>query len=134
MTPDLKTDSSLGLTPLVTGIVEDAQALITQQLSLFQSEIKEDLGRVKTAAMPLVGGLAAALLAGFFLGMMIVRFMIHLWPNLPDYAAHGIVGILLAIAAGILLWTGISMLEKVGHHAEKAVSSLKENVQWKTKT
>jgi uncharacterized membrane protein YraQ (UPF0718 family) len=133
MTPDLKTDSSLGLTPLVTGIVEDAQTLISQQLSLFQSEIKEDLGRTKAAAIPLLGGVAVGLLAGFFLGTMIVRLLIYEWPNLPEYAANGIVGAVLAIIGGALIAYGITQLEKVGKHAEKAVTALKENVQWTTK-
>jgi len=133
MTPDLKTDSSLGLTPLVAGIVEDAQTLIAQQLSLFQSEIKEDLGRAKTAAIPLFGGVAVGLLAGFFLCTMLVRLLIFEWPNLPEWGANGIVGVALAILSGALVMFGIAQLEKVGKHAEKAVTALKENVQWTTK-
>jgi len=133
MTPDLKTDSSLGLTPLVAGIVEDAQTLITQQLSLFQSEIKEDLGRTKAAAIPLLGGAAVGLLAGFFLCTMVVNLLIHIWPDLPLYAADGIVGVVLAILSGALLAYGITYLEKVGERSQKAVTALKENVQWTTK-
>lgn len=133
MTPDLKTNSSLGLTPLVTGIVEDAQTLITQQLSLFQSEIKEDLGRTKTAAIPLLSGLAVGLLAGFFLCTMVVRLLVREWPDLPEYAANGIVGLTLVILSGVLLVFGVTLFDKVGLRAQKVVSALKENVQWKTK-
>lgn len=133
MTPDLKTNSSLGLTPLVTGIVEDAQTLITQQLSLFQSEIKEDLGRTKAAAIPLLGGMAVGLLAGFFLGTMVVRLLIYNWPNLSEYAANGIVGGVLAVVSGALVVFGMAQLEKVGERSQKAVTALKENVQWTTK-
>src|SRR5262245_36165672 len=108
MTPDLKTDSSsLGLTPLVTGIVEDPQTLISQQLSLFQSEIKEDLGRAKTAAIPFFGGMAVGLLAGFFLCTMVVRLLIYEWPNLPEWGANGIVGVVLAILSGALVVFGM---------------------------
>jgi len=133
MTPDLKTDSSLGLTPLVTGIVEDAQTLISQQLTLFQSEIKEDLGRVKTSAIPLLGGVAVGLLAGFFLCTMVVRLLIYNWPDLPEYGANGIVGAVLALLSGALLLFGVTQLEKVGERSQKAVTALKENVQWTTK-
>jgi len=134
MTPDLKTDSSLGLTPLVTGIIEDAQTLISQQLTLFQSEIKEDLGRTKAAAVPLIAGAAVGLLAAFFLCTMVVRFMVYEWPNLPEYAANGIVGAVLAIGSGVLFALGTSLLEKIGVRSQKIISALKENVQWKTKT
>lgn len=132
MTPDLKTDDNVSLTPLVKGIVEDAQTLITQQLSLFQSEVQADLVRTKTAAIPLVIGMAASLLAGFFLFMMVVRLMTATWPQLPDYAALGIVGAALAIVGGVLLAFGLSQLDKIGLLANRAVNSLKENVRWKT--
>lgn len=134
MTPDLKTDSSLGLTPLVAGIVEDAQTLISQQLSLFQSEIKEDLDRTKAAAIPLAAGAAVCLLAGFFLLMMVVRLMMKEWPQLPEYAAYGIVGGVLAMIGAALLIFGFVLIDKVNLLSSKAVKALKENLQWKTKT
>lgn len=134
MTPDLKTDSSLGLTPLVAGIVEDAQTLISQQLSLFQSEIKEDLDRTKAAAIPLAAGAAVCLLAGFFLLMMVVRLMMKEWPQLPEYAAYGIVGGVLATIGAALLIFGFVLIDKVNLLSSKAVKALKENLQWKTKT
>jgi Putative Actinobacterial Holin-X, holin superfamily III len=134
MTPDLKTDSSLGLTPLIAGIIEDAQALITQQLSLFQSELKEDLGRTKAAAIPLFTGVAVCLLAGFFLFTMVVRFLTYQWPDLPEFAAYGLVGAVLGIAGAALVLLGKTQLDSINTLPEKSVKALKENIQWKTKT
>jgi hypothetical protein len=134
MSPDLKTNAAPGLTPLVTGIVEDAQTLIAQQLSLFQSEIKQDLGRIKAAAMPLSCGVAVCLLAGFFLGTMVVRLLTDVWPELPAYGANAIVGVILAVLGGGLAAAGITQLNKIDLHSNKAVKGLKENVQWTTKT
>jgi len=133
MTPDLKNDSSLGLTPLVAGIVEDAQTLISQQLSLFQSEIKEDLDRSKAAAIPLAVGMAVCLLSGFFIFMMVAQLLMYEWPQLPQWAAYGIVGGFLAIVGGALLATGFTLFEKVNLVSSKAVQALKENLQWKTR-
>ena len=134
MTPDLKNDSSLGLTPLLSGIVEDVQTLTKQELALFQSEIKEDLGRAKTAAVPLFGGMAVSLLAGFFLFMAVTRLLLAEWPNLPDYAAYGIVGAFLAVVGMALLIIGNYLAHAIEALPKKPVQTLKENIQWKTQT
>lgn len=133
MTPDLKTESSLGLTPLIAGIVEDAQALISQQLTLFQSEIKDDLGRTKNAAIPFFGGVAVCLLAGFFLFTMVARLLVYVWPQLPDFAAYGIVGGFLGIVGAALVIVGKTQFDAVDSLPEKSVEALKENIQWTTK-
>jgi pilus assembly protein TadC len=114
--------------------VEDAQTLIKQELSLFQSEIKEDLGRAKTAAIPLFFGMAVSLLAGFFLFMAAARLLMYEWPNLPDYAAYGIVGAVLAVVGTALLILGNNLAHAIEALPKKTVQTLKENVQWKTQT
>jgi len=131
MTPDLKNESSLGLMPLVNGIVEDAQTLIRQELSLFQSEVKEDLGRTRTAAIPLVTGLAASLLAGFFLGSALIRWLMFRWPDLSDFAAYGAVGAVLALIGIILVVTGMTLLSAIGAHPKQSSNPLKEKMPWK---
>lgn len=133
MTPDLKNDSSLGLTPIINGIVEDAQTLIKQQLSLFQSEIKEDLGRTKTAAVPLVVGGAVSLLAGIFLFHAVVRLLMFEFPSIPDYGAYAIVGGVLAIIGGTMVVIGMNLTNSIGMLSNKPANLMQENVQWKTK-
>jgi hypothetical protein len=125
--------SSLGLTPLITGIIEDAQVLIRQQLSLFQSEIKTDLDRTKNAAMPLIAGTAVSLLAGFFVFMAAAHFMVWMWPALPLFGAYGIVGLALVLLGGTLVIVGKNKLDTIRQVAEKSVEGLKENIQWAKK-
>jgi Putative Actinobacterial Holin-X, holin superfamily III len=128
-----ETSGSLGLTPLVTGIIDDAQTLIRQQLTLFQSEIKTDLYRSKDAAIPFLAGLAISHLAGFFVFMMAAHLMVWLWPGIPLFAAYGLMGLVLAVAGGICLYQGKQKLDAFSQVAEKAVEGLKENLEWKTK-
>jgi hypothetical protein len=130
----MKTESSLGLTPLITGIVEDAQALITQQLSLFQSEIKDYLKHSKAAAIPLLTGVAVCLLAGFFVFTAVAEFLLYQWPELPRFAAYGIVGVSVGILGGALVLVGKAQFDALDVIPEKSVNALKENIQWKTKT
>lgn len=133
MTPDDNNESSVGLMPLVNGIVEDAQTLIRQELSLFQSEVKEDLGRTRTAAIPLVCGLAATLLAGFFLGTALVRWLMFQWPDLSDFAAYGAVGAVLAVIGIILVVVGMTLVNAIGAQPQSP-KPLKEKMPWKKQT
>jgi Putative Actinobacterial Holin-X, holin superfamily III len=131
---ELRSANGSGLTPLIAGIVRDAQTLIGQQLALFQSEFKKDLGKTKDAVIPLAVGMAVCLLAGFFVFMMAAHLAVWLWPDLPLFAAYGIVGVVLAILGGSLVAIGKSKFEAFDRLGEKSVEGLKENVQWTTKT
>jgi hypothetical protein len=133
MSPDLQTDSSLGLTPLISGIISDAQTLLRQQLTLFQSEVKNDLGRTRDAAVPLGIGMAVSLMAGVFIFLMVAHLLVWLWPELPLFAAYGIVGVFLGIVGGSLVLVGRSKFAAFTPLPEKSVEGLKENIQWTTK-
>ena len=134
MVSDHETNVSPGLTPLITGIISDAQQLIRQQLTLFQSEVKHDLGRTRDAAIPLGVGVVVSLLAGFFLFMMVAHLLVWLWPTLPMFAAYGIVGVLLGLVGGSLVLVGKTRFDAFTPFPENAVEGLKENIQWTTKT
>jgi Putative Actinobacterial Holin-X, holin superfamily III len=133
MTPDLETNPSLGLTPLISGIVNDAQTLLRQQLTLFQSEVKKDLGRGRDAAIPLGAGVVVSLLAGFFIFLMIAHLLVWYWPQLPLFVAYGIVGAFLGLVGGSLVLIGKSKFDAFNPLPEKSVEGLKENLQWTTK-
>jgi hypothetical protein len=134
MIPDQTTTPSTGFTPLIAGILNDAQTLIAQQLSLFQSEIRHDLGRVKDAAMPFAVGVAVSFLSGFFIFLTAAQFMVWLWPTLPLFAAYGIVGVFLALLGSGLVFAAHNKLAAFTALPEKSLEGLKENIQWTTKT
>ncbi len=134
MAPEQTTSSNATLTPLVAGIVNDAQALIRQQLTLFQTEMKNDLRRTKEATIPLVIGVVVCFLAGLILCMACAYLILYIWPACAQFVAFGIVGIVLAIIGGALLYTGKAKFDAFNPLPEKAVEGLKENIQWKTKT
>jgi hypothetical protein len=126
-------NSSATITPLITGIVNDAQALIRQQLTLFQTEIKNDLNRTKQASIPLAGGIIVCFLAGVILCMAVAQLIVYVWPDCPVFGGYGIVGIVLALIGGALVYTGKTKFDAFTPLPEKALEGLKENIQWKTK-
>ena len=121
------------LTPLINGIIEDAQKLIHQQLSLFQAEMRADLHRGKDAAFYTVLGLTATLLAGFFVLMSLGQFVVWAWPEVPSFAVYGAIGLIMAFAGVPLLVTGMTRADSLTNVAEKSVEALKENVEWTTR-
>ncbi len=130
-----QTNGSLGLTPLITGIINDGQQLIRQQLTLFQTELKGDLSRTKDAAVPLGIGLFVSHIAGVLVFLMLVHLLDWLYgPRLPLFASYGIVGGILALVGGGLVLFGKAKFDAFSPLPDKSVEGLKENVQWQTKT
>jgi len=54
MANDLHTGTEPSLTGLVTGIINDAQELLKQQVALFKQEVKDDIRKTKEAAVALI--------------------------------------------------------------------------------
>jgi hypothetical protein len=117
---------------LVTGIVNDAQELIKQQLALARHEIKEDFRKTKEAALSLALGGTIALLGGILLCGMLV-YLLDALTVLPLWACYGIVGGLLAVVGGVLVYLGKKKLDSFNPLPEESAQALKENVQWITK-
>jgi hypothetical protein len=134
MAAEQTTSSSPTITPLISGIVNDAQALVHQQLTLFQTELRNDLRRTKGASIPLAVGGIVCLLAGIILCMALADLIVFIWPQLPLFGAFGIVGLALANLGGILVYIGKHKFDAFTPLPEKSVEGLKETIQWKTKT
>jgi hypothetical protein len=125
---------SVGITPLISGIIQDAQTLLKQQLTLFQTEVKQDLRRTRDAAIPLAAGVAVAFVAVILLCFTLVYALVWIWPQLPLVAAYGIVTLTVGLIGGVLLFMGKSKFDSFSPLPDKTVEGLKENIQWKTKT
>jgi len=123
-----------GMTTLVSGIIQDAQDLVRQQLTLFQVELKNDLRRTTAASLPLVAGAVASLLAGIILAHALAHALPQIWPNLPLWGSFAIVGGILAVAAGAMVGCGIAQFKKFNPLPDKSLEGLKENIQWQKKT
>lgn len=123
-----------GLTALVSGIIQDAQELVKQQLTLFQVEIKNDTRRTIAAVVPMVIGGVVALLAAIMLCVMAAHAIHAAAPEtIPLWGGYGIVGGVLAmLAAGLILW-GKAKFAAFNPLPDQTVEGLKENLQWQTK-
>jgi uncharacterized membrane protein YqjE len=124
----------VGITPIICGIIQDAQTLLKQQLTLFQTEVKSDLRRTRDAAIPLGAGVAVAVVALGLLCLTFVYALVWIWPQLPLFAAYGIVTLVIGLVGGGLILMGKSKFDSFSPLPDKTVEGLKENIQWTTKT
>jgi len=121
------------LSSLVGGIIDDAQKLIEHQISLLQLDIRKDIQHAKDTATLLGAGVGVLSAAGLLLLFMLVHLLFWLaGPNLPLWACYGIVGGLLAVIGGVVLYRGKQKLDTLNVVPEESAQGLKENLQWKT--
>jgi hypothetical protein len=90
------------LDSLAKGILDDAQNLLTEHLELFRSEVKEELGKARIAALSLGTGAGLVALGGV-LSALTVAHLLHRSTRLPLWSCYGIV-------SGLLGATGVGLL------------------------
>jgi len=127
------------MTSLVSGIVDDFQDLIKQQLQLTRKEIEADIRKAKEGASLLVAGLGVLFLGGIVLCLM-MSHLIHWLASpagsdpaaFPLWACHAVVGGVLALIGGGMTCAGWKTFNKIDPLQNPATDALKENVQWLT--
>lgn len=132
MATQVAAEANTGVSTLLGGIVQDARRLITEQLTLFQVEIKHDVNRTIRAIIPLVGGAMLLLPACLMLGVAAALGISAAW-ELPLWAGFLILGGAFALLGGVAIAWGATALKSVHLTPDTALTALKENLQWKTK-
>jgi len=132
MATDLNAPPSNSTTSVVSDIVSDLQQLLSQQLNMFQAEIRSDVAKFQQAAYPVACGLATMLVGAMVLSVALAYFLNWMWPQLPLWGAFAIVGALVT-AIGVGLYSvGKTQLDSLHPLPEKSAQALKENLQWLT--
>lgn len=135
MATDLQSPPEPTVTSLVKGILEDAQRLFNQQITLIRTEIREDFRKTKDAALAMAWGVGILAVGGLLLCLMLPLLLE--WatqPTLPLWACFGIVGGILALLGAILVYAGVRKFESFNPLPDQSVQGLKENVTWSTTT
>jgi len=119
------------VTGLVSGIIEDAQELLKQQVALVRAELKADFHRAVQAAMLLALGGVIAVPALFLICNMVV-FMLHELAGLSVWASYGLVGGVFVVLSAILIGVGIQRFRSFNLMPDQSVETFKENLRWMT--
>jgi len=131
MATNLQTDPGQGMGGLVSGIVQDAQELISQQLALFKQEMRQDLKKAREGAALMAIAAGTLLIGSLLLGLMLVHLLAWLVPALPLWICYAIIGGLLTLTGIFLAFQGGDKLENMV--PEQTAKALEENLEWKTK-
>jgi uncharacterized membrane protein YqjE len=133
MADRIQTNSEPSVTSLLSGIVNDAQELIKQQLLLFKHELKDDVNRTKEALPTLGAGAAIAMTALILLGLTLANLLNWLAPeHLPLWGCYAIVTVVFGVVGCALLYFASKTLESLGM-SRQAAEATKENLEWTTK-
>jgi len=112
---------------LLQDIVGNIQGIIRSEVKLAKAEVTEDATSIGKAAGMLVAG---AVLGIYALGILLLFLVYALEGPLPDWLAALIVGIVFAVAAGVLVKVGLARVKSVNPAPEKTIDSVKEDIQW----
>jgi len=136
MATTLQDPSDVSMVSLVSGIVDDVQELIVQQIKLTRAEIGSDLHNAAGIAFTFATG-AGTLLLGAILACLMLVHLLH-WvaspagsdlASVPLWACFGIVGAAFGVLGGFLIASGKKKLDATTLLPEKAAIALKENVE-----
>jgi hypothetical protein len=127
-----ETGSGPSVASLLSGVVNDAQELIKQQLALFRHDLRQDVARTREIALSLAVALPFLLVGGFLLCLTLVA-LIHEVGGLPWWAATLIVGGALFLIGGGLALLARQRLETFKPVSDPTAEALKENLEWTTR-
>jgi len=127
-------ENPASMTSLVGGIINDAQQLIRQELTLARREVQEEMNKAKAAAIALAVGAFITFFGGVLLSLMLVHLLHWLTnsmpPGFPLWACYGIVGAVFAFVGLVMLYAAANKAGAINLVPRQTVESMKENVQW----
>ncbi len=129
MPDDIRTEGQPSMASLVSGIVEDVQRLVRQEVALARREITEELNKAKTAAISMATAVFFAVFAGGFFILAAVHLLAWL-TGIPLWGAYAIGGAILAAAAVVLFFVAKTKAEQIHVVPPQTAETLRENVQW----
>lgn len=139
MASELHPSPEQSTTSLVSGIIDDFEQLVKQQLELTRQEIISDMHKAQEAALKLAIGAGVSFLAAVALFFALIHLM-H-WATgpagmdpawLPLWSCYGIVGAILGTTGGTLLIAASLKFKSINPLHNPATQALKENVKWAT--
>jgi len=116
---------------LITGIVQDAQKLISQQIELLKQEIKQDLRNLAFAIAFLSVGAGLCFISLILLCFMGV-YVLHEVAGFTLWQSYLIAGVAFLALGGLLLYLAIHRLTSNNPLPDQSLEGLKENLTWKT--
>jgi len=117
------------LTELVSGILDDGQRLLKQQLEMVKAEVREDFRKTKDVTVYLGVGVTLATV-GVVMALVALVHLIHEQTGWPLSASWGLMAGLMLVAGAIAFVVGRRILASYNPLPDKSANALQENAQW----
>jgi len=113
MPQNLQADAPPGVAALVSGILEDAQKLVRQEIALARREVANAWDRAQMGVALILSAIPILIMGGILLVFMLVK-LLHQYV-LPDqeWACFAIMGGVLALLGGMLVFGGLKQLNRI---------------------
>jgi len=137
MAIDMQNSTDQSTTSLLSGILDDIQKLVKQQVQITRKEVTEEIHNAAQAAVFFAAGAAVLFFGALILGFGLVH-LLH-WgtapagsdpASIPLWACHALVGGPLALLGLVLTWLGYRKVTSINPLHNPAADALKENVKW----
>jgi uncharacterized membrane protein YqjE len=112
---------------MVGSVIEDLQNIVRGEVQLAKTEIKEEAGQMGKGAGMAGAGVFFGLV-GFIFLMLSLTYLLNKWVEM--WIAAGIVGLVLAIIAAILVMSGKNQIADANLTPNKTIESVKEDKEW----
>ena len=119
----------ISVAALLQGLLEDIRLLIGQTMRLARDEMKLERQKLTSLVIRLGIGPTMAFMTSVLLLLMVVH-LLHGWLGLPLWTSYGIVGLLCALMAGLLLASAASLRATLRLWPFRTLHSIKEDVRW----
>lgn len=116
------------ITALLEGLIGDIKALAFQEIRLATHEVREEVGKAKSAVSSFAIAIGLIAIGGPLLILMVVHLLAE--AGMPLWASYGLVGIALAGAGVGLLLRAKRQAADVHVVPIRTVQTMKENVSW----
>jgi hypothetical protein len=131
MATQVQSNPEMSTTSLVSGIINDAQELLKQQLELFKAELKQDMDKAREGSMLFIVGSGLSSVGLIVLVLALAHLLNWAFPGLPLWGAYAITGGAVT-AVGSALLAGVYYWFKASKPLSITATALEENVEWKT--
>ena len=114
---------------LLGNLIADGQILVRKEFELARQEIAVEIAKTRQGAVSLGIGLGIASIGSLFLILALAHGLAALF-NIPIGLSYLILGVIMAIIGGVLLFTGINRLKQVDPVPHETIDSVRKDVTW----
>jgi F0F1-type ATP synthase assembly protein I len=112
---------------LIGELASQSASLVRDEVALARQELQQKLKTIQSAASVIVVGAIIALIAGLALCAAVI---IALAEYVGSWQSALIVGLVLGMAAGVIILVGVSRFKRTNLKPERTIETLEENKEW----